>query len=99
MVELQRKCVFGCSEHSSTDRQIINGMKSRLDNTCPHHYVKMCLGRVDHRACMVFSFPKIKKGAGLQISCNFCFLKTAGPQEVFCPGNQRERAALATLID
>lgn len=42
--ELQGKCVICCSEHSSIDRQIINGTKSRVENTRPHHYVKDVVG-------------------------------------------------------
>lgn len=53
--ELQGKCVICCSEHSSTARPIINGTKSRLENTRPHHYEKMWLGKVNHKA---FLFQK-----------------------------------------
>lgn len=80
MRELQRKCVFCCSEHSSTDRQIINGMKSRLDNMCPHHYVKMCLGRVDHRAYMVFLFQNRRiEGGWITNISQFLFSKDSRP--------------------
>lgn len=57
--EWQGKRVICCSEHSPTDSQVING-KTPDWRTLQHpqHYIKMWLGRVNHRAYVSFPFQK-----------------------------------------